>query len=558
MVHLPTKLQTRVVVYCVLCLSSQVDASDSAFPQPASEDSWQFEALRGTDIGPIEFDAILELHSKYANTTTTLFVTYTVSQEAITYEIRWAEPAIGTLNFPVTPYGLNTSVSRTEFRLRYPATNTTELHQMPAGPRGVFDHVLNSYDVADSRYAVSESRSSRSHMRDLLASHNTATSDSKHLLSHRRSGPLIEDSTGVEWRPGDTQQRVLNRFLFRDATESVSHRAEIAPSSIQVGGFSVRYESSRGEDLEIVAVPATRNRGGRSVSVELRQTDVSGRKLLLPRLITVRHKSDQTVLRRSVVYRYRVPVDSATDQPAQTVAAFDWDSHEADRFRDTLARYWRANGASVPQKDKLWLADYVSRLRSLALARPTVPHAGNYYYCAIFNCMLDGRSNEELARLVMGYGSLYKSMGLHEVSASVVANILETFAERKRESVVQALVGVDWGPFFESCPTRALVRVLQQSRARNEYGLALLLAYLDRPVAVSVDPGCSEYYEILAASLAACAETQRLAAEKRDEGTDIILATLGWTGHKVVLVSDMYRQRASDIFQINDQKMNGM
>src|SRR4030043_9569 len=58
---------------------------------------------KGTDIGILQFDGIVEINSQHFQTHVLLFVRYWVSPKFYHASIIWAEPHVGSLNFPIYP-----------------------------------------------------------------------------------------------------------------------------------------------------------------------------------------------------------------------------------------------------------------------------------------------------------------------------------------------------------------------------------------------------------------------------------------------------------------------
>src|SRR5579872_2412866 len=187
----------------------------------------------GTNIGPLQFDATIQLDPPLAPLHVIVFARYWVGRDYYRIAIIWAEPHASRLWFPVYPPTLSIGSDAESFIITsqlYPANNSD--YQMPLSERGVFRNMFGDYPIKNIRFADREARSQRLYSSDLSDLDLTQGNVTVPLSARGRAPEMEPASIEVAWQKDlvksitlfTKNQRLLKRILYEyDKSNSPPH-----------------------------------------------------------------------------------------------------------------------------------------------------------------------------------------------------------------------------------------------------------------------------------------------------------------------------------------------
>jgi hypothetical protein len=140
----------------------------------------------GTNIGPVRFDAIIELNRYSPDSLrqdyTMIFTRYWVARDYYSAAILWVEPQSTDLFFAPNLPSLSFASGEKEFIVRHESNKKyNETYKKPLGERGVFRHKFGSYPINNIRFTEKEALAERIYTDDLEVLEDSNQTDVKEL-----------------------------------------------------------------------------------------------------------------------------------------------------------------------------------------------------------------------------------------------------------------------------------------------------------------------------------------------------------------------------------------
>lgn len=322
----------------------------------------------GIDIGPVRFDAILELNAPGADTHVVLFVRYWVTPEHYSASVVWAEPHAGNLNYATYPVTTSISSDLQHFNLHnqiYKSYDTT--FTKPVEDQYVFTYINNDYDIKDMRYADSEALKSRIYLSDVP-----------------QSEKKVEDCWRTLKLQGFDKQENSSRTVREISTHEVNGRIN-AIKLYSTGGQllkDVEYEYSKDNKFEISTLnivspecsilvgskdtkakvllenkdvrsytswPAKNHVGGRRCIVQFGDVRVNDAIARLPQRITVYNNEKNNMLRSAKLFNF-VPIKESDPELGMVKTFADFNADEM-AWRKMVLKCWLRSPTQVSSED---------------------------------------------------------------------------------------------------------------------------------------------------------------------------------------------------------------
>jgi hypothetical protein len=283
----------KYITFSVLVLLVSVVAvlhvgGDETSQQPATA---QFPI--GKNVGPVEFDCVIELAAPVTKERHIFFMRYQVSPKTISYDIHWAEPAWHRVNFPYPPFGLSMYADDSQFVI-YSAWNDRRWdHTLPSECPGVFNFTCGNYPIDEKRHFFSESLLTRLFAEDIST-----------IAVRRRSTPL----NNSELRRGLRVDSFATRPDYMQFGLGFTHSgykalvyysidnrlkrliAGFRERTIPISGFEIEVISNDFPDgIKITQLPAKYHDGGRTCEVFFTESEINSKQLILPISISVKN-----------------------------------------------------------------------------------------------------------------------------------------------------------------------------------------------------------------------------------------------------------------------------
>src|SRR6185369_16644750 len=100
----------------------------------------------GTNVGPVQFDAVIELDPPFAQTHVLLFARYWVASDYYYLGVVWAEPHGTGLCFPIYPPTLSIGSDSNSFSIDHGVYETNAVsYPKPLPDRGAFGSMFGDY-----------------------------------------------------------------------------------------------------------------------------------------------------------------------------------------------------------------------------------------------------------------------------------------------------------------------------------------------------------------------------------------------------------------------------
>lgn len=340
---------TRIVVFGVWLLFS-VGSGARAVAQEPEAGSGMLQGLRPEPwVTGVEFDAVIELRSRWANRWLTLYMRYTVTPDSYGAEIIWCEPNWGTKNFACYPITLGVASSSERFAYEIQRFEEGEQFGRPVGERPPFGHMFNSYPIGDIRYADAAARTFR-------------------VPAQRLSGPYLAPGTGVTLdefsfefdlsptglvdrlalfsEQGD-EMKVLE-YDYDDAAELRGVRATLPPLEIEAVPLGSADVTIDGDESSIELARLTHHQGGRHVDVTFNDVVLDGRTARMPTEIQVLDSRGGELLRRARLSGFEL----IAREEAHGIAGLSAFTDAEEQLARIARANWGKSSQEVPVDDR--------------------------------------------------------------------------------------------------------------------------------------------------------------------------------------------------------------
>ncbi len=364
----------------ILTLSMGILSGAPAYASPMTE-----------KVAVLQFDAILGLNAPLCRTHVVLFARYWVSPELYRVAIVWAEPHVGSLNFPIYPPTLNVASDREAFRIDHQFNHAYDgVFSKPLGERGAFAHKFNSYYFSDIRFAEQEALDLRIYARDILALKDRAGSDGERvveLLAPRTGDECKQELSRLSIRAtegridelrlldgaGDLLKALQYEYDQQQDGSPLCRQSVLLPQHpIQVGFTGNKPTITiAGEKKEYSELKTTHHEGGRKCVIEHQPVEIGSRRVSAPARITV-YRADTMRLLRSARLSNFIHLELSADQLNRSAEQFSlFDSNET-KCREMLLKYWVKDPADVNQTDRKTLEELRTHFAQKNAARLTI------------------------------------------------------------------------------------------------------------------------------------------------------------------------------------------
>lgn len=323
----------------------------------------------GAEAGILQFDGIVELNAPHFQTHVLLFVRYWVSPEFYDVAVTWAEPHVGSLNFPLYPITTVIESNERSFSL------TNDVHSMynsvfskPIGRRGVFRYMFNDYPIPNIRFAESDALASRIYTNDLakLASQTEDDWQTIDIANSTNEKGIDREVAKVNLRVTDGR---IDALKLMDAKAQLIKSIEYEYSAQKQGPLLSKQKvvlaerplslGFRGDGIKMTVdgkeqtyreLPGSHHKGTRTCSVDYEPTKMGDKSIALPVRVVVRAPDGQTVLRSARLFNFK-QLELNPEQarkPADGLAHFDSSERKC---REMLLKYWQKDPAEVQDED---------------------------------------------------------------------------------------------------------------------------------------------------------------------------------------------------------------
>ncbi len=332
---------------------------------------WTSQA-NSNDEGPerkvqcVQFDSTLELISPITGTRVLLFARYWASPEFYRVAVVWAEPHIGSLNYPTYPPGFTIGSDHDKFELASQISKSANRSfRKPMSSRGAFEFIANNYPIANVRYAERDALAWRVFRSDLSEAKepNEGWVTSK-VHDERRNGPVereidqlriqqnedgeIASLVSVD-RRGREAKRITYDYSLANGISVLNRMTAI----LNVMPIPVRLTSSgrgalriNGQEATVAESEVPHHSGARRCTVAYDVTNLWGRAVSLPSKIEVRKASSDLLLRTATISNY-VPCALTEQQCEEAAKEFCRLNPVELRQRALLIKYWAKPASDV-------------------------------------------------------------------------------------------------------------------------------------------------------------------------------------------------------------------
>jgi hypothetical protein len=336
--------------------------------------SWASAPAGALEPGPadantqvIRFDAIIELGAPIVGTDVTLFARYWVARDFYDVAVVWAEPYMGTINFPVFPMTLVIDSDRAAFSLSHQLDRRTDrTFAQPISDRGVFRYRHNDYPLGNIRFAEREALATRLYARDMNDASDPnggwatvdvrasgADAKAKRAIARAR---VRRNDKGIEALDilGD-KGTVLKgmKFDYLQAGKAYGLRrvdTVLPPTPIRADPGSEILVRINGEERRTREVTTTYHAGGRRCLVDYQQVPSPGKPLCLPAQIDVRRQDTGLALRSARMVNY-VQLRASREQCRKAAEEFCHLAKHELKHREFLPKYWLKPVADTNEPD---------------------------------------------------------------------------------------------------------------------------------------------------------------------------------------------------------------
>lgn len=448
-------------------------------------------APRGTNIGAVRFDAVIELNRYSPHSLrydyTMMFARYWVARDYYSAAVVWAEPQSTDLFFAVRPPSLSVASNEQGFKVCHELnTKYNETYKKPLGRRGVLRHKFGSYPIGNIRFAEREALAERIYAADLrgLEDANQAAGEVLDLSIPAAEGGDTRDVTRLKVQTSgeridsmqlfNADKRLLKNIRYeyeskgrgarlRRQTVALPERSMMV--GFNVGGMKVTLD---GKEYRYRDIQATHHSGGRTCAVEYEPVRLGDKKIPLPVKVTVRNRKDGRILRCVRMMNFKqVELDTAgAEEAARRFGAVTADQREYEQFR---LKYWEKAPKEIEKKDFEAIEQLRERFEK-ALAsvdKNSGEKLKNLNILIELDRIVDDDS--ELERHYQRYLSMLSDNNLFQMTLVGGHGVIETSMFRERRSEAEKLLGLWVNAVLEIHNAESILLFTQRQLAKNRF-----------------------------------------------------------------------------------------
>ncbi len=325
-------------------------------------------APKGTKVKALQFDSIIELNSINMNTHVLLFVRYLVSQKSYKTSIIWAEPHVGTLNYPIYPPTTIIDSNDKSFSIINQINNKFNTnYSKPIGKRGTFKYMFGDYPIGDIRFTESEALDSRIYNNDLIKlsepNNNWQTID---VPKAKDSNSMIREVAKLNIQADNRRINALKLldskgYLIKSIDYEYSDEKDtpllkkqnvLLPErpfkiGFQKGGIKLTIN---GQEQVIKEMVSAHHKGNRKCTVDYEQIKIGDKSISLPVKVNVYSGDGKTLLRASKLMNFK-QVNLEENENNNSINDFaSFDKNEI-YVREMLSKYWMENPEKIANDD---------------------------------------------------------------------------------------------------------------------------------------------------------------------------------------------------------------
>lgn len=324
---------------------------------------------KGTKASAVQFDGIIEINSLSAKTYAVLFVRYFVSPDYYKASIIWAEPHIGTLNYPIYPPTTIIDSNDKSFSIFNEVNNQYNAnYSKPIGKRDVFRYMFGDYPIGDIRFAESETLASRIYTDDLAKLSEPNNNDWQNItipessdansMSREVAGLNIQikNSRIDALKLLDSKGNLIKNIDYEYSTEKESPFLKKQNIQLAERPFMVGYQSGgrkiirNGQEQMITEMLSVHHAGSRKCTVDYEQIKIGDKPLSLPVRVAVYTGDGKTILRSSRMMNYKQVILN-NNKDANSIKDCASFNEIEKQVREMLLKYWMENPEKIEKDD---------------------------------------------------------------------------------------------------------------------------------------------------------------------------------------------------------------
>jgi hypothetical protein len=420
-------------------------------------------APKGTKIGAVQFDAIIELNRysphSWRHDYTMIFARYWVARDYYSAAIVWAEPQSTDIFFTIHPPSLLIVSNEQSFKVCHESINKdNEMYIKPLGERGVLRHKFGGYPIGKIRFTEREALTERIYESDLKGLKDINTVDGEVLkLSildnervYKRDVSQLKMKTNGEHIDSmqlfNADKRLLKDISYEYETKRgkthLRRQTVVLPEQpIMVGfkgeGIKVTLD---GKEYQYRDLKATHHMGGRKCIIEYETVTLGDQEVPLPVKVTVYNQKDRRILRCVRVMNFKqVELDTTdTEEAARRFCAVTADHIEYRKLRE---KYWKKDQTEIEKKDIEIIEQLCDRFeKELAAAdKNTGEKLKNLNALIELDRIIGDES--EIERHYQNYLSTLRDSKLTQMTLVGGYGVIETSMFRGRRSEAEQLLG---------------------------------------------------------------------------------------------------------------------
>ena len=327
----------------------------------------------GTNIGAVQFDAVIELNRYSPHSLrhdyTMIFARYWVARDYYSASVVWAEPQSTDLFFAIHPMGLSVFSNEQAFKVCHESIKKdNETYKKPLGQRGVFRYMFGGYPISNIRFAEREALAERLYATDIKFSEDANKADEEVLdfsiaategvdarvvskLKIQTNGDRIDSMQLF-----NSDKRLLKDIIYEyenKGNKSYLHMQTIVlperPVTVGFKGEGVKVTLD-GKEYRYRYLEATHNAGGRRCTVEYELVTLVDKRIPIPVRVTVRGGQENRILRSVHLMNFKkVQLDAVgAEDAARQFATVPADERQYEQLH---LKYWKKAPDEIEGKD---------------------------------------------------------------------------------------------------------------------------------------------------------------------------------------------------------------
>lgn len=339
----------------------------------------------------MRFDAVIELNAPRSGASVLLFARYWVARDFYSIGFKWAEPQVGNINFPTYPPGFIINSNEKDFSTSsqvYKSHNKT--YTKPVEERGIFNHALGSYPIANIRFAEPEAQACRIYKKDLESSsepnnnqmQTVEIKDSNDSQSIKRSVKKLEikksngniDNLRVFDVKGALLKDIKYEYSEQDGKTMLKHESVLMPEMRMPVGFNGKGVTITlaGQKKTFTELQGFHHTGTRKCDIEYEAIKTDKGFLSVPSSIVVK-RADVDYILRTVKMSNFVQIKMSSQEARQEAQEFSRLNENELKVRDLLEKCWLKEPEDINETDTKQLVRLHREFKNTSVDSTYVP-----------------------------------------------------------------------------------------------------------------------------------------------------------------------------------------